>query len=1304
MPTKMKKVYESIKEILSEANSKQAAPKYSTQQYIDWAKKYADEHGVPHSVVLHSMFKETGRSGDPEKMRAARNPRSGASGVMQIMPQYAPHAPYKVDTKDLFDPEKNIAAGVRGLAYYYKQHRNPKLKEGETDINAAKKALASYNAGENYVERKDKQGKIYYSGAGKYIKTGNPKDLPRKETRDYIADYKDDVDYQLSRFFPKADKQASGAKSNDRPEKVEVKPAEAPKTVEVKPVEAPKAVEVKPVAAPKAEVKPVPSLERPREAAPSSTENPYTPGTRDHAFKQARIDGKKEFTDPTTGKKIAVKLKDTQESVQLTGEAKVEPNMKRIYESAKQILREKTEAPSWGANLMKVFRGETLTSPGRESNLQKQANAEREAEIAQINAQAAARAKAEQDRKAAEAAKQKVNQAAIAALSPKRDDGTAQAASARGGKKPEKQAAPKKELSPFEQEFAAARAKGKKEFTWYDKQGRPYQVATKLKGEEEPPKSKVVAPETKPEKDTRTLPRTSQNRNQSSPQIRTQTRSVATDTSKDTSLVTIPKSEMDAIDVEKERQKNAAAAKPEPAAEKPAPVPEPEAADQTSTKQEQPAEEPKKEKPKVDYTKGLLGQKNSNKTNEEKQMSLNKKFNVSDALYNSVMEVMAKSSGGTVPKNEKQKQLAAHHGDPNLITHGDVLKARGVKMKEENDLDEKVTIYHSTSPGAQQKRYQKDSPAPEAAAHRKSAADAARAERAKGGVDRYQFNTGVEAKTKKGGTVFAYKTQTEDIEQVDELSRGKLVGYIEKASKTKGAEAMARISGIKKAAAKLKDIKKQSMQSEDVEQVDEISRKTLGSYVRKASDKAREHAFYGGIALTKGKLGQSDYHAKKEEKRDRGIYKATDRLQKEEALDEAKKLISKHGEDQPISAKVYKDTEWNEYQVHYFKNGKHMGEGPVSYHGDDKEDAQNTANHEVKRMNNVKEDWVDSKGKFHKEAPPPGQVPSPDEGYRPPKAQPRTTGKKTQPGNTTKAMDVEEQEVRLIKKSGEKIVPDTSEVIRARTMKNQAAIDAMGPSMKSRSEYILKQDAADPSSKYHDAAKKVLSDRKSAVKEENVQEMSSKQKMKLGLYNKKKSSVKENTDTPGNSYEHQCAIHVKSESFGEGRTITTQHADPDEYGNIAWYDVMFEHGIEKYVPTNKLEILVSESHMHSKRKKKVAEETGEERNNRLSRENERFKAAEAGNYQGRNARGDVIKSGGEVVKANPNPPSMVDKVKGKLGLPNNATDALGDPMYKSSRSTTGGSGGGSMGGGGPGMAGSTSSQSLLRMMNPQKIY
>lgn len=68
---------------------------------------------------------------------------------------------------------------------------------------------------------------------------------------------------------------------------------------------------------------------------------------------------------------------------------------------------------------------------------------------------------------------------------------------------------------------------------------------------------------------------------------------------------------------------------------------------------------------------------------------------------------------------------------------------------------------------------------------------------------------------------------------------------------------------------------------------------------------------------------------------------------KEESLTAGKRLISKHGEGSH-TARVYKDTEYNEYQVHHFKDGKHMGEGPVSYH-DDKEDAQSTAEHSLKK-------------------------------------------------------------------------------------------------------------------------------------------------------------------------------------------------------------------------------------------------------------------------------------------------------------------------------------------------------------------
>jgi hypothetical protein len=72
----------------------------------------------------------------------------------------------------------------------------------------------------------------------------------------------------------------------------------------------------------------------------------------------------------------------------------------------------------------------------------------------------------------------------------------------------------------------------------------------------------------------------------------------------------------------------------------------------------------------------------------------------------------------------------------------------------------------------------------------------------------------------------------------------------------------------------------------------------------------------------------------------------------EEGLTTGKRLISRHGSGEHES-RVYKDPEYNEYQVHFYKGGKHMGEGPVSYH-DDKSDAQGTAETEIQRMNSKK--------------------------------------------------------------------------------------------------------------------------------------------------------------------------------------------------------------------------------------------------------------------------------------------------------------------------------------------------------------
>ena len=66
---------------------------------------------------------------------------------------------------------------------------------------------------------------------------------------------------------------------------------------------------------------------------------------------------------------------------------------------------------------------------------------------------------------------------------------------------------------------------------------------------------------------------------------------------------------------------------------------------------------------------------------------------------------------------------------------------------------------------------------------------------------------------------------------------------------------------------------------------------------------------------------------------------------------------------------------------------------------------------------------------------------------------------------------------------------------------------------------------------------------------------------------------------------HMCATKVFHKEWAEGIPVKTMHADPDENGLIEWYDVMFEHGIER-VMTEDMEILAQESHMHSKKKMK----------------------------------------------------------------------------------------------------------------------
>ena len=76
------------------------------------------------------------------------------------------------------------------------------------------------------------------------------------------------------------------------------------------------------------------------------------------------------------------------------------------------------------------------------------------------------------------------------------------------------------------------------------------------------------------------------------------------------------------------------------------------------------------------------------------------------------------------------------------------------------------------------------------------------------------------------------------------------------------------------------------------------------------------------------------------------------------------------------------------------------------------------------------------------------------------------------------------------------------------------------------------------------------------------------EKRKKGTYRKK-------------GKKHSCATHAEHAEWGEGTCISESHANPDENGFVSWYDVEFEHGVERRVPTEDLNILGESMHEHT---------------------------------------------------------------------------------------------------------------------------
>ena len=159
------------------------------------------------------------------------------------------------------------------------------------------------------------------------------------------------------------------------------------------------------------------------------------------------------------------------------------------------------------------------------------------------------------------------------------------------------------------------------------------------------------------------------------------------------------------------------------------------------------------------------------------------------------------------------------------------------------------------------------------------------------------------------------KYNKEEVEQIDELKKSTMGSYVKKASsnladrsfdhgesehrqygmgdddeKDKEVERdekkiETRKQGINRAASKL---------SKESVQIDELSKSTLGSYAKKATDDATYHSFSAGTRSSKDPERLKD--DEKAMKRQSGVNKAVDRLAKEETGDKKMKTLNQFRE------------------------------------------------------------------------------------------------------------------------------------------------------------------------------------------------------------------------------------------------------------------------------------------------------------------------------------------------------------------------------------------------------------------------
>jgi len=251
--------------------------------------------------------------------------------------------------------------------------------------------------------------------------------------------------------------------------------------------------------------------------------------------------------------------------------------------------------------------------------------------------------------------------------------------------------------------------------------------------------------------------------------------------------------------------------------------------------------------------------------------------------------VKEETKSETEPKTEKEKKLAALASPKDKITHKDVLVGRGVVKEEEvEDLEEvsKDTLQRYMH-SAKSERMD-----PTKGGQRKTGMDLA-LKKSIGSKDVKVKAAGM-SKKEMGEEVEFSAEEIERIEAIAaELAEAKPTVT---SAPTRGANQDQSGFNTKNSTADYTISDEKKLRKEEVEELDELEKSTLGSYVKKAKDSLVKNRQGYSDALNKPGYTSDDrrYFSKKSSNRARGIDKAVDKLTEEEVdLEEAIKIGSR---------------------------------------------------------------------------------------------------------------------------------------------------------------------------------------------------------------------------------------------------------------------------------------------------------------------------------------------------------------------------------------------------------------------------